>query len=61
LSGSVRVELDVQTADMADVASWVGGVERVSQRTVAIEGEDLLNVFRTFVAVTYITRQAGGR
>jgi len=46
---------------MADVASWVGGVERVSQRTVAIGGEDLLNVFRTFVAVTYITRQAGGR
>lgn len=56
-----RLELDVQTADMADVASWVGGVDRVSERTVAIEGEDLNEVFTRFVAVNYITRQAGGR
>ncbi len=56
-----RLELDVQTADMADVAAWVGGVERVSERTVAIEGEDLNEVFTRFVAVNYITRQAGGR
>ena len=61
LSGSVRLELDHQTADMADVACWVGGVERVDQRTVVIEGEDLLAVFQRFVAVNYITRQAGGR
>jgi D-amino peptidase len=46
---------------MAEVATWVGGVERVSERTVAIEGDDLLGVFRRFVAVNYITRQAGGR
>jgi D-amino peptidase len=57
----VRLELDHQTADMADVATWVGGVQRVSERTVAIEGDDLLDVFRRFVAVNYITRQAGGR
>jgi D-amino peptidase len=57
----VRLELDHQTADMAEVATWVGGVERVSGRTVAIQGEDLLDVFRRFVAVNYITRQAGGR
>lgn len=56
-----RLELDVQTTDMADVASWVGGVDRVSERTVAIEGEDLNEVFTRFVAVNYITRQAGGR
>lgn len=55
------LELDVQTADMADVATWVGGVDRVSERTVAISGEDLLSVFTRFVAVNYITRQAGGR
>ena len=57
----MRVELDHQTGDMAEVATWVGGVERVSERTVAIEGDDLLGVFRRFVAVNYITRQAGGR
>jgi D-amino peptidase len=57
----VRLELDHQTADMADVATWVGGVERTGQRSVAIEGDDLLAVFQRFVAVNYITRQAGGR
>ncbi|GAA4182889.1 M55 family metallopeptidase [Gryllotalpicola kribbensis] len=56
-----RLELDVQTADMADVAAWVGGVTVENGRTVVIEGEDLLNVFQRFVAVNYITRQAGGR
>jgi D-amino peptidase len=55
------LELDVQTADMADVATWVGGVDRTAERTVAISGDDLLSVFTRFVAVNYITRQAGGR
>ncbi|QXG76655.1 M55 family metallopeptidase [Modestobacter sp. L9-4] len=55
------LELDVQTGDMAEVATWARGVERVAERTVAISGEDLLAVFRSFVAVNYITRQAGGR
>jgi D-amino peptidase len=57
----VRLELDHQTGDMAEVATWVGGVDRVSERTVVIQGDDLLDVFRRFVAVNYITRQAGGR
>ena len=55
------LELDVQTTDMADVATWARGAERAGERTVRIQGEDLLGVFRSFVAVTYITRQAGGR
>jgi D-amino peptidase len=55
------LELDVQTADMADVASWVRGAEKAADRRVRIEGDDLLEVFRSFVAVNYITRQAGGR
>jgi D-amino peptidase len=55
------LELDVATADMAELATWVRGTERVAERTVRIEGEDLLDVFRSFVAVNYITRQAGGR
>lgn len=55
------LELDVQTADMAEVATWARGVERTGPRTVSISGEDLLAVFRSFVAVNYITRQAGGR
>ncbi|MFG2656973.1 M55 family metallopeptidase [Streptomyces sp. NPDC048425] len=55
------LELDVQTSDMAEVATWARGVERCGERTVRIAGDDLLGVFTSFVAVNYITRQAGGR
>jgi D-amino peptidase len=57
----VRLELDLRTGDMAEVATWVGGVERLDERTAVITGEDRLEVFKRFVAVNYITRQAGGR
>jgi D-amino peptidase len=56
-----QLDLDVQTADMAEVGSWVKGAERHGVRTIRIESDDGLAVFRSFVAVNYITRQAGGR
>jgi D-amino peptidase len=56
-----RLEVELHTADMADVASWVKGVERLGQRTVEITGTSGRTMFRAFVAMTYITRQAGGR
>jgi D-amino peptidase len=55
------LEVHVQTADMAEVASWVRGAERTGVRTVTIAGEDPLAMYRSFVAVTYITRVAEGR
>jgi D-amino peptidase len=55
------LELDLQTSDMAEVATWARGAERSGERSVRIAGEDLLGVFTSFVAVNYITRQAGGR
>jgi D-amino peptidase len=55
------LEVDLGTADMAEVATWIGGVERSDERQVRVAGEDLLSIFTRFVAVTYITRQAGGR
>jgi D-amino peptidase len=55
------LEVHVQTADMAEVASWVRGVERTGVRTVKICGQDPLEVFRAFVGMTYITRVAEGR
>jgi D-amino peptidase len=61
ISAPYELEVDVQTADMAEVASWVKGAERVGNRTVAISSENPEAVFRSFVALTYITRQAGGR
>lgn len=51
----------MQTADMAEFACWVKGVERDGARSVVIEGEDPLLAFRSFVALTYVTRQAEGR
>jgi D-amino peptidase len=56
-----RLDVEMQTADMAGVASWVKGVERNGTRSVAISGSDPLAVFRSFVGVTYITRVAEGR
>jgi D-amino peptidase len=55
------LEVNLQTADMAEVASWVRGAERTGTRTVTIAGEDPLAMFRSFVALTYITRQSEGR
>jgi D-amino peptidase len=55
------LEVHLQTADMAEVASWVRGVERAGVRTVSISGDDPLAVFRSFVGLTYITRVSEGR
>lgn len=55
------LELEFQTADMAEVATWARGAARTGDREVRIEGDNLLNIFESFVAVNYITRQAGGR
>jgi len=61
ISLPATLEVDMQTADMADVASWVRGADRTGMRTVSIHGADPLAVYRSFVAVTYITRVAEGR
>ena len=55
------LEVQLQTADMAEVASWVRGAERTGVRAVSIRGDDPVAMFRSFVAVTYITRVAEGR
>jgi len=55
------LRVEVQTADLAEVATWVKGVERADLRSVVIEGDDAATIYRSFVALTYITRQASGR
>ncbi len=57
----VVLDLEFQTADMAEVATWARDTERIGEREARISGDDLLAAYRSFVAVTYITRQAGGR
>jgi len=56
-----RLDVDMQTADMAELATWVKGVERSGNRSVRIEDDDPLAAYRAFVGVTYITRVAEGR
>jgi D-amino peptidase len=61
ISLPATLEVHMLTADMAEVASWVRGVERTGVRAVSIRGEDPLAMFRSFVGVTYITRVSEGR
>src|SRR4051812_39830426 len=61
VSFPARLEVELVTADHAEVGSWVKGVERSGTRSVVIEGSSGTEMFRAFVALTYITRQAGGR
>jgi D-amino peptidase len=56
-----RLEVEFQTADMAHVATWVKGVTRSGTRSVRIERDDPLEVYQSFVGITYITRVSEGR
>jgi len=50
------LEVDLLTADMAQIATAVRGVERSDERTVTIATADPLSAYRSFVAVVAITR-----
>jgi D-amino peptidase len=56
ISAPYRLEVDWLTADMAEMASWIGNVERIDARTVAIAGDDPLALYERFVATIAITR-----
>jgi D-amino peptidase len=53
-----RIEVTFLTADMAEMAAWLRGVELVAEqpRTVAFSGDDTLQLFRTFVTLVMLTR-----
>ena len=50
--------LDVtwRTADMAEMATWIRGTERVSARVTRRTGTDLLELFRSFITSVLLTR-----
>ena len=52
----VSLEVTFLVADMAEMALWVRGVERVGSRTVALVSENLLDRYRMFVTVVTLTR-----
>jgi D-amino peptidase len=52
----VTMEITFLVADMAEMATWIRGVERVAARTVHVASSDLLDLYRTFVTIVTLTR-----
>ncbi len=52
----VTLEITFLVADMAEMATWIRGVERSAPRTVTVTSEHLLDLFRTFVTIVTLTR-----
>lgn len=52
----VSIDITFLVADMAEMARWIRDVERVNARTVRLVGEDLLDLYRTFVTIVMLTR-----
>lgn len=52
----IRFEVTFLVADMAEIAQWIQGVERVGPRSITIRSENLLELYRIFVTVITLTR-----
>jgi D-amino peptidase len=50
------LELTFLTADMAEMACWVRGVQRTGARVVSATDDDPLRLYRTFVTIIALTR-----
>jgi D-amino peptidase len=44
------------TSDMAEMATWIHGVERTDARAVTLTDDDPLRLYRTFVTIIALTR-----
>jgi len=53
---SATLEISVRTADIAEAATWVRGVERTGPRELRFTGQDPLAVYRSFCAAILLTR-----
>ncbi len=54
----IQIEVTFLTADMAEMSAWLHGVRLAENqsRTVVLEGNDPLALFRTFVTMVILTR-----
>jgi D-amino peptidase len=50
------LEVRFLTGDMAEMATWLRGVDRIDSRTVTITDEDPIRLYRTFVTLVALTR-----
>jgi D-amino peptidase len=46
-----------RNADLAEMATWVAGVERVDDTRVTLRDDDPIRLFRTFIHAVLLTRQ----
>jgi D-amino peptidase len=51
-----RLDVSLLTSDMAEMATWLRGVERTGVRTISIVDDDPLRLYRTFVTMVALTR-----
>ena len=52
----VTLEITFLVADMAEMSTWIRGVERTSARSVKVVSDQLLDLYRTFVTIIALTR-----
>jgi D-amino peptidase len=50
------LEITFLTCDMAEMATWIRGIERDAGRTVRVTDDEPLRLYRKFVAVIALTR-----
>jgi D-amino peptidase len=50
------LEVTFLTSDMAEMASWIRGVQRAGARTISISDEHPLRLYRTFLTIIALTR-----
>jgi D-amino peptidase len=50
------LEVDFRNADLADMATWVTGVERSGTATVRLSSDDPVRLFRMFINTVILTR-----
>jgi D-amino peptidase len=50
------IEITFLTADMAEMSTWIRGVERTGPRVVSVTDDDSLRLYRTFVTIIALTR-----
>ena len=52
----ITIEITFLVADMAEMATWIRSVERVSARTVKVVSDNTLELYQTFVTIVTLTR-----
>jgi D-amino peptidase len=55
------LDITFLTSDMAEMATWIRGVDRVAARIVSVTDDDPLHLYRTFVTIITLVRSLDER